>query len=198
MTTSWKVAFGLSNQAELSNRLWRFYNCVKKTIYYRLPAYLESVLYRSAWDLPHPELFLASTDLFLQLEECPDKEGAEHFLQRTETWIWKDKVETMTVEFWERFRDQGEKATSYRSECFHFWMEKCDSAPFLWYSLQMILGSFKKKVIYDDFVKAQKYSRDDVVNKYVAWLQMEVKRALKKGYGLKALVEEYPEAPEFC
>ena len=198
MSTSSKIAFGLSDQAEFSNRLWRFYNCVKKTTYYRLPAYLESVLYRRAWDVPHPELFVASTDLFLQLEECPDEEGAEHFLQRTETWLWKDKVETMTVEFWERFRDQVEKATSYRSEYFQFWMEKCEGAPFHRYPLQVFLESFKKKVIFDDFVKVRQYSRDDVVNKHVAWLQMEVKRALKDGSGLKALVEEYPEAAEFC
>ena len=63
--------------------------------------------------------------------------------------------------------------------------------------LQMFLESFKKKVIFDDFVKVRQYSRDDVVNKQTSWFQMEVKRALKSGFGLKALVEEYPEAADF-
>ena len=63
----------------------------------------------------HPELFLTSTAvLFLQLEEFSDDEGPERFLQRWKTWIWKDKVETMTVEFWERFRDQAEKTNLLR------------------------------------------------------------------------------------
>ena len=103
----------------------------------------------------------------------------------------------MTVKFWEQFRDQVERETSYRGEGFQLLIEKCEGAPFLQCSLQTFLESLKKKVIFDNFVKVRQYSRDDVFNKHMAWLEMEVKRALKDGSGLKALVEEYPEAAEF-
>ena len=84
---------------------------------------------RKTWDMPHPELFLTSrADHFLQLEDFSDNEGAESVLQRRKTWIWKDKVETMTVEFWELFRDQVEEANSYRSEFFQLRSETCESA----------------------------------------------------------------------
>ena len=69
-------------------------------------------------------------------------------MQRTETWIWKDKVETTTVEFWERFRDQDADANLYRNECFQLWIEKCKGAPFLRYSLRTFFESLKKKVFF--------------------------------------------------
>ena len=52
----------------------------------------------------------------------------------------------MTVKFWEQFRDQVERETSYRGEGFQLLIEKCEGAPFLQCSLQTFLESLKKKV----------------------------------------------------
>ena len=113
-------------------------------------------------------------------------------MQRTETWIWKDTVEKTTVEFWERFRDQDANANLYRSKCFQLWIKKSKGAPFLRYSLRTFFESLKRKVFFqfDNFVKVRQNTRDDIINKHVAWRQLEVKQALKYGSGIKALVEE--------
>ena len=76
----------------------------------------------------------------------------------------------MTVDIWERFGGQGERATSYRNEDYQIWLEKCEGAPSPPYSFQMFLEFFKKKLIFDNFVKVRQYSRDDVVDKQVAEL----------------------------
>ena len=74
----------------------------------------------------------------------------------------------------------------------------CEGAPFLRYSLQKFLESFKTKKIFYDFVNVRQYTRDDIVYNHVVWLQMEVKRALTDGSGLKVLLEEYPDVADFC